>query len=318
MAKTVSIIIPVREVDKFTEECLEKCRKLDYPEYEILLLPDYAPKTNISGVRVIPTGAIKPSEKRNLGVSKSNSEIIAFIDSDAYPLKDWLKKAVTYFENPDVGGVGGPNLTPPNDSLLSKIGGDILSNPAAAGLFALRYKVMAGRYVKELPSCNLLVRRDVFNKIGGFDVAFLTAEDSKLCFEIRGQGKGILYANDVLVYHHRRPLFKPHLKQMWIYGRDKGKLLRSFLSLRMAYYFIPSLFLLSLLFLAVSSILFQGSLIGVISQNLFLFVLGAYVIILLISSIIQNPKYFYIVFLGSLLTHLYYGIGFIYGLLLFR
>ena len=92
----ISIIIPCKEIDKYTEECIRYCLELDYPNYEIIVLPDYESKQILRNVKIIPTGPITPGAKRNIGVTNSNGEICAFIDSDAYPPRDWLKNAAKY------------------------------------------------------------------------------------------------------------------------------------------------------------------------------------------------------------------------------
>jgi cellulose synthase/poly-beta-1,6-N-acetylglucosamine synthase-like glycosyltransferase len=51
-------------------------------------------------------------------VKYAKGEICAFIDSDARPEKNWLKNALPYLSDPEVVAVGGPGLTPPEDSLI--------------------------------------------------------------------------------------------------------------------------------------------------------------------------------------------------------
>ena len=65
----VSIIIPCKDVDDYTRECIEYCRHLDYPNFEIILLPDYSTEA-IDGVKVIATGPVPPGVKRNIGVKR--------------------------------------------------------------------------------------------------------------------------------------------------------------------------------------------------------------------------------------------------------
>jgi glycosyltransferase involved in cell wall biosynthesis len=101
----VSIIIPCKEKDNYTTECVEHCKRLDYSNFEIILLPDY-PTQMINGVKVITTGPVAPGVKRNIGVKNSNGEFCAFIDNDAYPRGDWLTNALKHFEDSWVGGVG--------------------------------------------------------------------------------------------------------------------------------------------------------------------------------------------------------------------
>lgn len=118
----VSIIIPCKEIDDYTRECIEYCKKLNYNNYEIIVLPDYSTE-NIEGVKVIQTGDATPGRKRNIGIENAKGELCAFIDSDARPREDWLKNAVKYFKDPEVVAVGGPGITFSEDSLMQKASG---------------------------------------------------------------------------------------------------------------------------------------------------------------------------------------------------
>ncbi len=308
----ISIIIPCRNIDKYCAETLNYCRKLDYGNFEIILLPDEPISKKIKRVKVIPTGKIKPSTKRNLGVEKAKGEIIAFIDADAYPIKKWLTNSIKYFKNPQIGIVGGPNLTPKEDSISQKASGEILASPLGGGRFSIRYLIRKGKFVKELPTCNLLIRKSLFDKIGGFDDTLLTAEDSKICFEARKLGKKVLYAGDVIVFHHRRKLFWPHIKQMWIYGRDKAWLVKEFFSFDKLYYFLPSLWVLFLIFGGFASYF------SPLIKMAYFSIVFIYLLAMLFSTIITTIKRSPLVFPGIILTHISYGLGFIYGLMINR
>lgn len=307
----VSIIIPFKNLNDYVKECIEKCLDLDYKNFEMLLLPDFSIKANFKKARIIPTGRVKPSLKRNIGVSKSSGRICAFIDSDAYPEKNWIKNALKQFKK-DVGIVGGPNILPENDNIWQKASDDILSSAIGAGPFSLRYKSEREKTVKEIPSCNFLIKKSLFNKAGGFDTSVLTAEDSKLCFQVSNLGKSIVYSPDVIVYHHRRPLFMPHFKQMWIYGRDKAFILKRFFSANKLYYFLPSFFVLFLIFGFLLS--FNPFFEIVYLKNIYLAFITLYIVIILITSILKSLKRFVLIFPGMILTHISYGLGFLYGL----
>src|SRR3989344_8577635 len=129
----ISIIIPCKIIDRYTRECIESCLNLDYDNFEILVLSDEIIKHEKwnKKVEIIKTGEIVPAEKRNLGMKiaeKSGADFYAFIDSDAYPKKDWLKRAREHLKNEKVGIVGGPNLTPPQASFWEKVSGYVLAN----------------------------------------------------------------------------------------------------------------------------------------------------------------------------------------------
>ncbi len=97
MHPKVSIVIPVKGVNKYLTECIDACLELDYPDFEILVFPDKEERIGRKGVRVIPSGDVPPPLKRDLALKHARGEILAFIDDDAYPRKDWLKKAMVHF-----------------------------------------------------------------------------------------------------------------------------------------------------------------------------------------------------------------------------
>ena len=237
----VSIIIPCIKINNQTIKCIRKCLELDYYDFEILVLPDISnKKSKHRNLKIIETGKVKPAFKRNKGMELAKGELFAFIDDDAYPRKDWLKNAVKYFEDGRVGLVGGPNLTPPEANFAEHISGYVLSNFLTSGQAAIRYKITKNQESKELPSCNY-ISRDLGIK---YDSNFLTAEDSKYCFDIWKKGYNVLYAGDVIVNHHRRDSLWKHIKQMYIYSRDIAWLTKNEFSLDKLYYMIPSLGLL--------------------------------------------------------------------------
>ena len=213
----ISIIIPCMEINEQTIKCIKECLNLDYEDFEILVLPDHTnKKSKDDRLKIIESGKVKPALKRNLGMEKAEGDLYAFIDDDAYPRKDWLKNAVKYFEDENIGIVGGPNLTPKEANFAEHVSGYVLSNFFIIGPPSIRYKISKNQYVKELPSCNYISR-----KLGiKYDESLLTAEDSKYCFDTSKKGYKIYYVSDVIVDHHRRDTLWKHLKQMYIYGRD--------------------------------------------------------------------------------------------------
>src|SRR3989344_4643295 len=98
MELKVTIVIPFKELSRLVEKCINGCSDLNYKNYSILLLPDKKIKKRFRKCKIIPTGPIYPSEKRNIGIKKADCEVCAFIDSDAYPAsKNWIKNAIRFF-----------------------------------------------------------------------------------------------------------------------------------------------------------------------------------------------------------------------------
>ncbi len=307
----VSIVIPAKSFNKNLKECLKHCLDLDYPDFEIIVLPDSSFNAPHPKVKVIPTGLARPAEKRDIALSYCKGEVLAFIDDDAYPANDWLRNAIKYFQDSKVAAVGGPAVTPETDGLMQKASGLVYSSSLCSGNLAFRYVPKKQREVDDYPSCNLIVRKSILEEIGGFDTNFWPGEDTKLCLQITNDlRQKIIYAPDVLVYHHRRPLFAPHLKQVWRYALHRGYFAKKFpqTSLRVTY-FIPTLFVLGLIFGLIAAWF------NPISRILCIAVLAIYLFSALLAGLQgRNPRIVLAVSLGIVVTHICYGLGFLKGL----
>ena len=306
--KKISIIIPCKRIDSFTEKSIRECLKLDYDSFEILILPDDVKKYRIKDgrLKIITTGEVVPAVKRNIGIKRARGDFYAFIDSDAYPEKDWLKNSMKYFKNGKIGIVGGPNVTPPDVNFWERVSGHVLSNFLISGHASRRYKRSKKRcFVMELPSCNYIVRKEAASE---YDSRFLTAEDTKFCLDSRKKGFKVLYAPDVVVHHHRRDTLKKYLKQMFFYGRDNLWLFKEEPSTDKIYFFITMLGILGFLGGVVLSFIFP------LVRILFLIFIGVYLLAVFFTSIYESLKMTLAVFLTSIGSHFMHGLGSFYGL----
>ncbi len=137
----VSVVIVCPAPSPYLTECLNALAHQTYSHFEVIVLPNEL--TSLGDfpfpLQVIPTGKTRPAEKRNLGIQKAKGEIVAFLDDDAYPVANWLEQAVKYFTLPDVGGVGGPGVTPPGDPFMAQAGGRVYANLLVSGNYRYRY-----------------------------------------------------------------------------------------------------------------------------------------------------------------------------------
>jgi len=320
----ISIIIAVKTWQKNLEECVNKCFGLDYADFEIIILPDeliqyqgQSPACRQAGLRgtvpvyIVPTGPVSPATKRDMALKHVQGEILAFIDDDAYPDKDWLKVAAEHFKDERVAAVGGPGVTPDSDSLRQKASGLVYSSLLVSGKYSHRYAPRKKQEVDDFPSCNLLVRKSAFQQLGGFNTVFWPAEDTKLCLDITKKlGRKIIYDPEVLVYHHRRPLFLPHLKQVASYALHRGYFAKKYpqTSLRAAY-FLPSVLAIVIIAGGTISLFFAGP------RTVYLGGLLLYLLLVFIFSVLSGLRFIPLVFPGIILTHLVYGLYFLKGLL---
>jgi hypothetical protein len=190
----------------------------------------------------------------------------------------------------------------------------VFSSYLVSGQYIYRYLPKKKRRVDDYPSCNFLVRKAVMLQLNGFGTDFWPGEDTKLCLEITKKlGKKIVYDPQVLVFHHRRPLYLAHMRQIASYALHRGYFVKRFpqTSARIAY-FLPSIFVLGLFCLG------SFSLFSLPLRSLYLFGFSFYLSLVFIFSITKDLKLTPFVFTGIILSHFTYGVYFLKGLLVSR
>ena len=302
------------------DECLSGLQEQTFRNFEVIVLPDedvdLGQAANGFDLKTIPTGKVRPAEKRNIGIEAASGDVVAFIDDDAYPDVRWLEYAVRYFGEGSIAALGGPGVSPRGDSFMAEAGGRVYSSPLVSGGYRYRYE--AGgvcRDVDDYPSCNLFVGREVLKEIGGYRTDFWPGEDTLLCKDILDAGYRIVYDPWVVVSHHRRPLFAPHLRQIGRYAFHRGYFVKRYPSnsLRIAY-FLPSMFALYCAGLSVFCLVPVPSMLKAVA----VLPLAVYLFLAVLASFSFNPLMWILVFLGIVLTHLVYGVHFLVGLLASR
>ena len=314
----ISVIIPVEEFNPFLGESLPKYKDLDYPNFEVLVFTTKPCNKKFTKVKFIPepSYAKNPAKKRDLALKYAKGEWFAFIDDDAYPSESWLRNASRYFDDNIIAAICGPGVTPKNVSVLEKASGWVSASKLGGASYTYRFIPQSKRYVDDYPSMNLIIRKKDFEKVGGFDSSFYPGEDTKLCLDITyGLNKKIIYDPNVLVYHHRRSLFKKHLLQNGKYGVHRGYFARTLpQTSRRLSYFIPTFFTLGIL---------SGPILYFLSYPLFLLWTATvliYIFLLSLTSVWvyskeKNVRVSLLVIPGIFLTHIWYGIKFIQGFL---
>lgn len=306
-----SIIIPVRQKTAYLKETLQKLQKQTYKSFEVLVIDDA-----ISSKYSNSNHHFGPAFKRNLGAKLSKGKYLAFLDDDSYPDKNWLKNAKKLLENTHISAVCGPCLTPKTDTEAQKASGLVWSSLiGSGGAGTYRNSPKKTRYVDDYPTVNLIIKKELFKKAGGFDYKYWPGEDTVLCLTITKKlNQNILYHPSVTVYHHRRAAILPHLQQLKRYSIQRGYFVKKFpqTSFRLGY-FLPSFFTLYLALLPpLYFLLGDYSLIPLIPLYLYLSILFFTFLDFLLKG---NSILASLLALATIpATHIYYGILFIYGL----
>ena len=159
---------------------------------------------------------------RNLGARRSHGEILAFIDSDCLAGPSWMKELVPVFNDRSVAAVGGKV-----DSYYDRKGLDRYERVMSSlnkGDWPRRSKKREPFFY--VPSCNLLVRKQVFHSVGGFQEDLLVGEDVDLCWRLQDQGHPVEYRPMGIVYHRHRNRLKTFCSRRFDYGTSEPWLQR--------------------------------------------------------------------------------------------
>ena len=169
-----SIIIPIRVETDYLKETKKNLSEQSFKSFELLVITDKISHTS------------NPAQKRNLGAKLAKGKYLAFLDDDSYPKSNWLSNAKKLFEmNPDLAAVCGPCLTPPLDNSRRQASGLVWASfMGSGGAGNYRNNISHPRFVDDFPSVNLIVKKNSFNKVGGFNTHHWPGEDTLLCLDL--------------------------------------------------------------------------------------------------------------------------------------
>jgi GT2 family glycosyltransferase len=169
------------------------------------------------------------SEKRNVGCRQSRAELVAFVDDDVVVAPDWARLVMEAFRGDGIGLVSGPSLVPDDLSLFPRLAGLTLASKAA-GYVAGRYTRQSGGAREAdwslVIGCNMSYRRDVLEKIGGFDPAFGPGDDLLASLKVHREGFRSIFHADAYLYHYPRSSLRGFWRQVWGYGAVRVRLIR--------------------------------------------------------------------------------------------
>lgn len=222
----VSIIVASYNGASTLKLCLESLQRLNYPDYEIILVDDGSTDATQQIVSAFPAVRGVRHEKnfglsvaRNTGIIASSGEIVAFTDSDCRADEDWLYYLVGSLIDSEFVGVGGPNLLPPEDS---RVAAAVMVSPGGPA-----HVMLTDREAEHIPGCNMAFYKRALEEIGGFDPIFMKAgDDVDVCWRLQQGGCKIGFSPSAFVWHYRRSSLGAYLKQQEGYGEAEALLVR--------------------------------------------------------------------------------------------
>jgi GT2 family glycosyltransferase len=186
--RTCAVVLSTHDLARWAElvkvvEALEgQTRRPD----ELVVVVDHNPelldraRARLSGALVVPNDQVRGlGGARNTGIVRSTASIVAFVDDDAIPQRDWLERLLDGYDDPAVAGVGGA-IEPRWE-------------PARPAWFPTEFDWVVGcsyvglpqemSFVRNLIGCNMSFRRDVLERAGGFRLGY-GCDETELCIRI--------------------------------------------------------------------------------------------------------------------------------------
>ncbi|HSF19256.1 MAG TPA: glycosyltransferase [Vicinamibacteria bacterium] len=217
----ISVVVCTYNGAKVIRDCLEGLRKLNYPDFEVIVVNDGSTDGTdaIVGeydVRLINAEHRGLSCARNTGLELATGEIVAYIDDDAWPDPHWLTYLAHSFMTSDHAGVGGPNL-PPDDGFVATCVASAAGGPV--------HVLLSDRVAEHIPGCNMAFRKSDLVAAGGFDPQFrIAGDDVDICWKIQSRGRMLGFNPAAVVWHRRRGSVGAYWKQQVNYGKSEALL----------------------------------------------------------------------------------------------
>lgn len=322
----VSVVVVCYNEEANIGECLDSLVGQDYSSgtYEIVVVDNGSTdatadivkefQNRYPFIRIIVEPRRGMAIVRNAGVRASRFPLIAYLDADCVATPHWLRSLVTVYQNGKK-----------NDVNVVAVGGQSLI-PEESGSFQEALKIAlncyigsAGRvtgkchpherYVKDLPSLNIIYERSLFDAIGYYNESILEAgEDADFSYRIIKRGMKLLYSPAPVVYHKYRTSPSSWWRNMQRYGRARARLIIDDPSMINFQYLAP-LLLVTSLFITPLSLRWPVCALPLI-----------YFPLMFLTSFHQTlrkgkPRLLFFTFVSLCSTHLGYGLGEIEGFL---
>jgi GT2 family glycosyltransferase len=217
-----SVVVCTYNGGRTLEQCLQSLLRLDYPDYEVIVVNDGSTDDTESilsrypEVRAIHQRNRGLSAARNAGLRAADGSIIAYTDDDCFVDPDWLTQLVYQLERSGAAAVGGPNLSPEDGRMAACVS-------AAPG--QPMHVLESEQVAEHIPGCNMAFRREALEAVKGFDPQFKKAgDDVDLCWRLQHAGFWITFAPGAFVWHHRRQNPRAYLRQQAGYGEAEALL----------------------------------------------------------------------------------------------
>jgi O-antigen biosynthesis protein len=217
----VSVIIPSKDQPELLERCVASVLASDYANREVVVLDNasqteqaqagYAKLAQRAGVRVLAWDhPFNYAAINNFGVRAARGEVLLFLNNDMQVIdRDWLERLLEHAWRPEVGLAGAKLLYA--DGTVQHAGVIVGLNDASSGHYLKGFpgdgpgymnRLVTAQNLSALTGACLMMRRAVFDEVGGFDEQFaVNFNDIDLCLKVRAKGYQVVWTPHARLFH---------------------------------------------------------------------------------------------------------------------
>ena len=266
----ISVILPVRNEEKYIEACVASIFAQDYPaeQMEVLFVDGRSEDSTVALLHEMqkahPQIVVLDNPNRtvpyamNIGIRESRGEVIVRLDAHAEYPEDYVRLSVETLLSRDCDNAGGVFETRGRGFMGEAIA-EMLRTPLGVGNATYRLTTEDG-YVDTVPfGC---FRRALFERIGGFDERMTRNQDNELNFRIRKSGGKIYLNHNIRVLYYCRDTMRGIMKMGFMNGKWNVITMTLVPGSMGVRHFVPLAFVLSTILLVLLTLLTRSMLFG--------------------------------------------------------
>jgi len=203
----VSVVIPTYNSEKTLAKCLESIKNQTYGNVEVIIVDRFSKDKTVEiaksyGAKVLQINAER-AEAKNFGLKSAVGKYVLFVDSDMELTRDVIKECVHLIESDE------------------KIGGVIIPEKSVGESFWVKVRDFERSfYVGTEAESARFTRKDLAEKVEGFDEDIVFFEESTLPQKIEKLGYNVKARINAEILHHEEDFsFRKWLKKKHYYGK---------------------------------------------------------------------------------------------------
>lgn len=256
MINLIYVIIVTRNGQQYIEDCLKSIySQKEAGDFKVLVIDNHSTdktKEIIKGFKEVDLTECNSNlgfaKGNNIGIKKAlerRADAVVLLNQDTEVAPDFLKQGREYLSQNQTVGLASPIILYPQEKRIWFAGTviyrgkEILKHPSAKiGDHINKKNILTERDKKNpidwLPACALLVKKEVFEKIGLLDETFfMYGEDVDFSFRAQKAGFELGYLVDTHIIHKEEinsqiRINQKNLKKLWLRTKARFKIVRRY------------------------------------------------------------------------------------------